>query len=79
MPLHVDNASAADGTLVGILHVFAITSMMYTVTTLHEHHSLRRREHILPTYRAVTVSRAFNAAMGVSNRYSHAHTTSLIS
>ena len=55
LPLHVDNTSAADWTFVGIFHVFAITSMMDTVTTFHEHHSLGRCEHVLATYRAVAV------------------------
>ena len=56
LPLHIDNASAADRTFVGTFHVFLVTSMMNTVTASHEHHSLRRREHVLAAYRAVTVS-----------------------
>ena len=56
MPLHVDNTSAADWTFVGTLHVFAIASLMDTVTTLHEHYGLRRRKHVLATYRAVAIS-----------------------
>ena len=56
LPLHVDNTSAADRTFVGILHVFTIASLMDTVTTPHEHYSLRRREHVLATYRTVAVS-----------------------
>lgn len=69
MPLHVDNTSATDRTLVGTFHVFSIASLMYTMTALHEHHSVRRREHVLAAYRAVTVSRTFDAAMGVLDRY----------
>ena len=56
LPLHVDNASAADWTFVGTFHVFEIASMMNTVTTLHEYYGLRRRKHVLATYRAVAVS-----------------------
>ena len=69
MTLHVDDTSAADRTVVGIFHVFAIASMVDTVTTLHENYGLRRRKHVLATYRTVAISRAFDAAMSISNRY----------
>ena len=56
LPLHVDDTSTADGTFVGIFHVFAIASMMDTVTALHEYYGLRRRKHVLATYRTVAIS-----------------------
>ena len=56
LPLHVDNASAADRTFVGTFHMFVIASMMNTVTTPHEHHSLGRSKHVLAADRAITVS-----------------------
>ena len=45
--------------------MFVIASMVDTVTTPHEHYSLRRCKHVLAAYRAITVSRTFDAAMGV--------------
>ena len=69
LPLHVDDTSATDRTFVGIFHMLTIASMMDTVTAPHEDYSLRRREHVFAAYRAVAVSRTFDAAVSVSDRY----------
>ena len=78
LPLHIDNASAANRTFVRTFHVFTIAFMMNTVTAPHEYYSLRRREHVLATYRAVAISRTFDTAVSVSYRYRHAHKTCLV-
>lgn len=42
--------------------------MMYAMAATHENHSLWRGEHVLSTNRAVTVCRAFDTTVRVSDR-----------
>ena len=55
LDLHVDDAPTADGTLVGRLHVVVVALMVDAVTTLHEDYRQGGGEHVLSTYRTVTV------------------------
>ncbi len=74
---HVHDASTTYRASIRVLHVLIVTKMMDTVATTHEHNGLRRSEHVFTAYRAVTVCRTLNTAMGIANRNRQTHTASL--
>lgn len=64
---HVDNTPTADGATIRSFHMLVVTAMVDAMATSHEDDSLRRCEHVLAAYRAVTVRRAFYTTVGLSN------------
>ena len=68
--LHVDSALVAYWTLVGCFHVLHVAVLMDAMSAgIDVYHSFPRREHVLPTYRAVAVGNPLDAFVGLSYRH----------
>lgn len=74
---HVHDAAAADRTAVGALHMLIIAEMVDAVPAPHKDDRLGGGEHVFAADGAVTVGRAFNAAVGITDRNGHADAAGL--
>lgn len=74
---HVHYAAAADRAAVGGVHVFVVAALVDAMAAAHEDHGAGGTKHVFPAYRAVTVCRSLDAAVGVADRHGDANAACL--
>lgn len=74
---HVSDRLAAYWAAIRAFRILRKTFVVNAMPTAHHHHSFGRREHVVPTDRAIALGGALNTAMSSFNRYWQAHAAGL--